>query len=131
MYNNGLRNADGTTPRRKEYAALAANASGPATPEPEAVAAAEEHLEDFIGYDERYELSAKNIFKAHKQAIGEYLLYSFEPNKRWLTPSVTEDGLFDFSEATFLKSQGLGWNETSAVGGGGKPLLIAVSRRRY
>lgn len=26
----------------------------------------------------------------------------------------------DFSEAAFLKSQGLDWNETSAVGGTGK-----------
>ncbi|GHJ88713.1 hypothetical protein NliqN6_5115 [Naganishia liquefaciens] len=101
VYNNGLRNPDGTVPRRSQYAALLANATSgvPAVEPPEKQEAAEEALEHFIDYTDKYELSAKNIFKAHKQAI--------------------EDGLHSFSEVSFLRSQGLGWNETSAVGGTG------------
>ncbi|KAG7528397.1 hypothetical protein FFLO_06188 [Filobasidium floriforme] len=101
QYVGGLRNPDGTAPRRSQYAALAANASaGTEAAEPNAaVEAAEEHLEEFIGYQDRYALSAANIFKAHKAGI--------------------EGGLMDFSESMFLRSQGLGWNETSAVGGTG------------
>jgi hypothetical protein len=32
---------------------------------------AETALEEFIGYDEKARLAASNLFKAHKQAIGE------------------------------------------------------------
>jgi hypothetical protein len=34
----------------------------------------------------------------------------------------------DFSESMFLKSQGLGWNETSAVGGTGRFKSLSGSR---
>jgi hypothetical protein len=34
----------------------------------------------------------------------------------------------DFSESMFLKSQGLGWNETSAVGGTGTFKSLSGSR---
>jgi hypothetical protein len=76
QYVGGLRNPDGTAPRRSQYAALAANASAGSEPaEPNAaVEAAEEHLEEFIGYQDRYALSAANIFKAHKAAIGKTFL---------------------------------------------------------
>ena len=71
QYTGGLRNPDGTTPRRSQYAALAANASsGAAHEENPAVEAAEESLEEFIGYTDKYKLAADNLFKAHKQAIG-------------------------------------------------------------
>ncbi|KAJ9091829.1 hypothetical protein QFC19_008943 [Naganishia cerealis] len=100
-YVEGLRNADGTVPRRSQYAKLRANTTTGATAveSSEKQEAAEEALEHFIDYEGNYELSAKNIFKAHKQAI--------------------EEGLHSFSELQFLRSQGLGWNETSAVGGTG------------
>jgi hypothetical protein len=44
--------------------------------------------------------------------ISKYLWLKSDDN-------LTEGGLMDFSESMFLKSQGLGWNETSAVGGTG------------
>lgn len=74
VYNNGLRNPDGTVPRRSQYAALLAKATSgvPAVEPAEKQEAAEEALEHFVDYSDKYELSAKNIFKAHKQAIGEW-----------------------------------------------------------
>jgi hypothetical protein len=36
----------------------------------------------------------------------------------------------DFSESMFLKSQGLGWNETSAVGGTGTSKSSSESHSR-
>jgi hypothetical protein len=35
--------------------------------------AAEEKLTEFIGYEDKVKLAAGNLFKAHKQAIGELL----------------------------------------------------------
>lgn len=35
-----------------------------------------------------------------------------------MTHALTEDGLFDFSESSFLRAQGLEWNETSAAASG-------------
>jgi hypothetical protein len=37
-----------------------------------------------------------------------------------LAELIAADGLLDFSENSFLRAQGLGWNETSAVGGTGE-----------
>lgn len=72
QYTGGLRNADGTVPRRSQYAALAANASsGESHEEDPALVAAEDALTDFIGYAEKSRGAATNLFKAHKQAIGE------------------------------------------------------------
>ncbi|KAJ9123058.1 hypothetical protein QFC22_001247 [Naganishia vaughanmartiniae] len=100
-YVGGLRNADGTTPRRSQYPALLANlTTGDSAIEPsEKAEAAEGALEEFIDFSGKSKLSATNIFKAHKQAI--------------------EEGLHSFSESQFLRAQGLGWDETSAVGGTG------------
>lgn len=99
QYNLGLRNPDGTVPRRSQYAAVLANASLPAaTPNPR-LAAARAELNRFVGLENKTRAAATNLFKAHKQAVA--------------------DGLLDFSEASFLRAQGLGWNETSAVGGTG------------
>lgn len=71
-YVGGLRNADGTAPRRSQYSALLANiTTGSTAVEPsEKAEAAEGALEHFIDFSGKYELSAKNIFKAHKQAMG-------------------------------------------------------------
>lgn len=70
QYQNGLRNADGTTPRRSQYAAVLANASlasGPANPR---LAAARAELTRFVGLQNKTKQAATNLFKAHKQAIG-------------------------------------------------------------
>jgi hypothetical protein len=72
QYQNGLRNADGTTPRRSQYAALLANASLPSAASNPALTAARSELAEFIGYEAKAKLAATNLFKAHKQAIGEY-----------------------------------------------------------
>jgi hypothetical protein len=50
-----------------------ASTGNPAVESSEKHEAAEEALEEFIDYTDKYELSAKNIFKAHKQAIGNFL----------------------------------------------------------
>lgn len=78
--------------------------------------AAEETLKEFIDYDSKVKLAADNLFKAHKQAIGASwpILHCAR-----MIADEPEDGLMDFSEASFLRSQGLGWNETSATAGGG------------
>jgi hypothetical protein len=62
--------------------------------------AARQNLTAFTGVQDRLALATQNLFLAHKEAI--------------------ENGLHDFSESGFLRAQGLGWNETSAVGGTGK-----------
>lgn len=76
-------------PRRSQYAALLANATSgvPAVEPPEKQEAAEEALEHFIDYTDKYELSAKNIFKAHKQAIG--MLHPFGHHALSLTLAFT------------------------------------------
>ena len=93
--------------------------------------AAEEHLEEYIGYEDRYALSAANIFKAHKAAIGQSPRWNLAA-KTTLTECIlaAEGGLMDFSESMFLKSQGLGWNETSAVGGTGRSRVVTTARTR-
>jgi hypothetical protein len=51
---------------------LAANASsGESHEEDPALVAAEDALTDFIGYADKSREAATNLFKAHKQAIGE------------------------------------------------------------
>ena len=69
QYQGGVRNPDGTTPRRSEYTGLVADAES-GTTHNSAVDAAETELEDFVGYDNKSRLAASNLFKAHKQAVG-------------------------------------------------------------
>lgn len=69
QYQGGLRNADGTTPRRSEYAALTANAT--TSPVSAQIADARTAMSDLIGFDGKAKEAANNLFKAHKQAIGE------------------------------------------------------------
>lgn len=68
QYQGGLRNPDGTTPRRSEYAALTANITSST---PAALADARKEMTEFIGFQNKTKLAAENLFKAHKQAIGE------------------------------------------------------------
>jgi len=72
QYTNGLRKPDGTTPRRSEYSALAANASASLTPlsPNEQLAAARSNLTAFVAAESQYRNASNNLFKAHKQAIG-------------------------------------------------------------
>lgn len=72
QYQNGLRNADGTTPRRSQYPALLANASLSTAASNPALTAAQNELEEFVGYEAKAKLAATNLFKAHKQAIGRF-----------------------------------------------------------
>ena len=60
-------------PRRSQYPDLFANITtgDTAVEPPEKQEAAETALEEFIDYSDKYELSATNVFKAHKQAIGK------------------------------------------------------------
>lgn len=69
QYQGGVRNPDGTTPRRSEYPGLVAATSDDGFHNP-ALEAAKTELEEFIGYDNKSRLAASNLFKAHKQAIG-------------------------------------------------------------
>ena len=71
QYQGGLRNPDGTTPRRSEYAALTANIT--ASPVSAQIADARTAMSDLIGFDDKARDAANNLFKAHKQAIGKYV----------------------------------------------------------
>jgi len=83
QYTGGLRNADGTVPRRSQYPDLFANITtgDTAVEPPEKQEAAETALEEFIDYSDKYELSATNVFKAHKQAIGEWWTFLSTPTR--------------------------------------------------
>lgn len=82
QYQNGLRNPDGTAPRRSQYPALLANASLPAVAANPRLAAARVELTKFIGYENKAKAAATNLFKAHKQAIGESMLVPANSSRR-------------------------------------------------
>lgn len=93
QYQGGVRNPDGTTPRRSEYAGLTADASSDEAHDP-ALTAAETALTDFIGYDNKSRLAAGNLFQTHKQAIGPLRAHRAQAVIPVLISRGWADGLF-------------------------------------